>query len=184
MAAWKKTLVVALAAVVGVLPAFAQVSVVQAVPAREGPVTLPVGNELTNAELLEVQGEADPLTVLAAAVVNAGLFAATDLVVQAIEIAFGRQSEIDLAPTGIAAGLGAITGPVLAPKPVVRIVRAAIVQGARWTARTAATVGTTVASFSHRVHEALHAVHVTLHTYVREPVANAFRRVWDWLNGR
>ena len=62
MATLKKTLVVALAAVVALVSSFAQVSYAQAVPQ---PVSvLPGGEELPDEKLLEVQGEVWWLGVL------------------------------------------------------------------------------------------------------------------------
>jgi len=55
MARWMKALAVALAAVVAVPPAFAQVSVTQSVP-QSAPV-LPVGDELVDDELNSIVGE-------------------------------------------------------------------------------------------------------------------------------
>jgi len=55
MAKWMTALAVAVAAVVGVVPAFAQVSVAQAIP--EPVPVLPLGEELPDEELLEVEGE-------------------------------------------------------------------------------------------------------------------------------
>jgi len=57
MARWMKVLAVALAAVVGLVPAFAQVSYAQAVP-------IPAGEELDDAELATVEGEGIPVGVL------------------------------------------------------------------------------------------------------------------------
>ncbi|MBC7093158.1 hypothetical protein H5T53_04015 [Candidatus Bipolaricaulota bacterium] len=54
MAAGKKAVVVALAAMVAAFPTFAQLSVVQAVP-------VPAGEELDDVELAKVEGEAAPL---------------------------------------------------------------------------------------------------------------------------
>ena len=55
MARWMKALAVALAAVVGLVPAFAQVSAAQSVP-QSAPV-LPVGDELVDDELNSIVGE-------------------------------------------------------------------------------------------------------------------------------
>lgn len=180
MARWLKALAVALAAVVAVVPAFAQVGVAQAVQVPSSAI-LPQGAELSDAELLEVDGEADPLTVIAAAVVGAGIGGATTLVGQGIQIALGQRSGIDWGEVGLYAGIGAATGPFLAPKQAVVIVRSAIVDGARWTARAAAAVGSGAASLGHRSHAALHTVHVTLHTHIAQPVGNALKTAWDWL---
>jgi hypothetical protein len=53
---WKKALVVALAAVVGVFPAFVQLGHAQRVP--ESVFVLPAGEELPDEEMLEIEGEA------------------------------------------------------------------------------------------------------------------------------
>jgi hypothetical protein len=63
MATWMKALVVALAAVVGLVPAFARVSAAQAV--QEALATLPVGDELSDEELLQTDGEGFWFTILA-----------------------------------------------------------------------------------------------------------------------
>jgi hypothetical protein len=55
MATRKKALAVASAAVVGLVPAFARVSAAQAV--QEALATLPVGDELSDEELLQTDGE-------------------------------------------------------------------------------------------------------------------------------
>lgn len=55
MARWIQVLAVALAAVVAVVPAFTQVTTAAAV--RESAQVLPVGTELPDEELLEVEGE-------------------------------------------------------------------------------------------------------------------------------
>lgn len=55
MSRWIKVVAVALAAVVGLVPAFAQLSYAQAVP-QAAPV-LPVGEVLPDGELLAVDGE-------------------------------------------------------------------------------------------------------------------------------
>ena len=126
MAAWKKvTLVVlVLAAVTGPVPAFGQLSNAQALP--EHVSVLPFGEELPDSDLALVEEELDPLTIIAA-VVGAALGAGTDLFVQGVMIACGWKTELDLRSTAIAAGIGAISGPVLAPKPAVTLVRSAMV---------------------------------------------------------
>lgn len=55
MARWMKALAVALAAVVGLVPAFAQVGYAQALLSPS--VVLPVGDELEEEDLLEAEGE-------------------------------------------------------------------------------------------------------------------------------
>ncbi|MBC7093434.1 hypothetical protein H5T53_05465 [Candidatus Bipolaricaulota bacterium] len=55
MAAGKKAVVVALAAVVGIVPVFAQMGAVQ--PAQEAQPCLPIGQECSDDELLTVEGE-------------------------------------------------------------------------------------------------------------------------------
>ncbi len=180
----------ALAAVVGLVPVFAQLGHAQSL--SESIPALPLGEELTDEELVLVDGELDPLTIVAAMIVNAGISAALDLAGQGIMIALGRKTELDLKEVGIIAGLGALTGPILAPKPAVTVVRSALVQGARWTAQAAKAVGVATVTVSQRVGEALHTVHVTLHNYVhqplhnyvRQPIERFFKSAWDWIRGR
>jgi len=182
MAAWKKVALVALGALVGLVPAFTQLSYAQALP--EPVSMLPPGEELPDSELALVEGEVDPLTIVAARVVGAASGAATDLLGQGVMIALGWKTEVDLRETAVAAAIGAITGPVFAPKPAVKLVRNAMVEGARWTARAAKAVGVATVSAAQRVHEALDTVRIALHNYVREPVVRFFRNVWDWVTGR
>lgn len=55
MAAWKKVALVALGGLVGLVPAFTQLSYAQAL--SESVSVLPLGEELPDEELLEVKGE-------------------------------------------------------------------------------------------------------------------------------
>ncbi len=57
MSKWMQVVVVALAAVVGLVPAFAQLSYAQAVPVSQTAPVLPSGEEMDDAELAEVDGE-------------------------------------------------------------------------------------------------------------------------------
>ncbi|MBC7093436.1 hypothetical protein H5T53_05480 [Candidatus Bipolaricaulota bacterium] len=57
MAAGKKAVVVALAAVVAAFPAFAQVTVAKATPGEDLLLVLPQGEELTDLELAAIHGE-------------------------------------------------------------------------------------------------------------------------------
>ena len=182
MSRWMQVVAVALAAVVGLVPAFAQLGYAQAL--SEPVVVLPFGEELPDSELALVEGELDPLTIAAAMVVGAALGAGADLFGQGVMIALGWKTEVDLRSTGIAAGFGLITGPVLAPQPAVALVRNAMVEGARWTARATAAAGGATVAAAQRVHGALHTVHVALHNHVREPVVRFFRSAWDWVRGR
>jgi hypothetical protein len=191
MATWKKALVVALAA-------FAQVSVAQAVSVQEVPVTLPQGDELSDAELLNVDGEAGPLTWMAAGILTAGIGAGVDLLTQGIQIARGKQSGVNWEQVGLVAGVSLV---VLTPFNLG--LPGTIVRYARWTGRAIADVGAAVGaaavaaaektgsaivSFAHQAHVALHnyahQAHVALHNYVSKPVGDAFRSAWDWLTGR
>ena len=67
MARWMQA--VALAAVVGLVPAFAQVSCVQAL--SEPVPVLRLGEELPDSDLALAEEELDPLTIIAAMVVGA-----------------------------------------------------------------------------------------------------------------
>lgn len=182
MARWMKAFAMALAAVVGLVPVFAQAIYAQALP--EPVSVLPLGEELPDSDLALVEGELDPLTVAAAMAVGAAFGAGTELFVQGVAIAAGWKTEVDLRSTGIAAGVGAITGPVLAPQPAVALVRNAMVEGARWTARATAAAGGATVAAAQRVHGALHTAHVALHNHVREPVVRFFSSAWDWVRGR
>ncbi|HNR24247.1 MAG TPA: hypothetical protein PKG50_02290 [Candidatus Bipolaricaulis anaerobius] len=186
MMTWMKVVAVALVAVVGLLPTFAQLSYAQAAPVQEASVTLPYGEELPDAELLQVDGEADPLTIIATMAVCGSVSAATDLTIQGVKIAAGSETEINWKDVGIAAVGGATLGAVaeFVTQPAVKIVRSAMVEGARWTARAAKATGVAVTSLAYKAHETLHTVHVALHNYVRTPVGNAFRSAWDWLTGK
>jgi len=182
MATWKKVFVVGLAVLAGVVPALAQQVDLRTTPTQQATVPLPQGQELSDEELLKVDGECDPLTVVAAAVVGAGLGAAGDLVVQGVEIALGKRTTIDWKDVGKGAAVGAVTGPVAGP--LTRVVRSAIVTGARWVARATAATASAAASFASRAYQALHTVHETLHRYVSVPVRNFFSSAWDWIRGR
>lgn len=175
-AAWKKAV---LAALMGVFPAFAQVTVGQAVLVGEPRIALPQGDKLSDAELLEVDGEVAPLAVAARIIVGAGAFATGDLIKQGVEIALGWRSHIDMKEVGLSAAIGAGLSPVLVPATASaeKLVQSALVTGARWTARAAAAVGTASVSLAHRVHD-------TLHRYVAQPVVNAVKSAWEWLTGR
>ncbi len=177
---WTQVLAVAFAAVVAVVPALSQ-GAVGAQLSLEERILLPEGEELPDAQLLQGEGEVDPLTVTAAMVVGAGIGAALDLFAQGVMIAAGWKTEVDLRRTGVAAGIGALTGPILAPKAAVTVVRSAMVDGARWTARAAQATGATAASLAYKAHEALHTVHVALHNHVRTTLGNVARSAWDWL---
>jgi len=74
MAVWKKVVLVALVAVVGLVPAFAQLSYAQAAPVQQASVTLPQGRELGDEELLDTEGELW-LTLLLGFCFGAGLAA-------------------------------------------------------------------------------------------------------------
>ena len=153
MAMWKKALVLVVASLVVALPVVTQVSVAQTVPAQEAQVVLPQGKELSDTQLQKVDGKVAPLAVVAAAIVYAGFGAASDLMVQGVQIALGQRSKIDWKETGISAGIGAVTGPVLGKvaSPLTKVVRTAIVSGARWTARAAAVTGSAAVSRGSRI---------------------------------
>ncbi len=57
MSRWIKVVAVALAAVVGLVPSFAQLGYAQAVPVAQTAPVLPIGEEMDDAELAEVDGE-------------------------------------------------------------------------------------------------------------------------------
>jgi len=67
MTRWMKVAAVAIAVVVGVLPAFSQVTYAQAIPQ---PVSvLPLGEVLPDEELLEVEGEAVGVAAIIAGII-------------------------------------------------------------------------------------------------------------------
>lgn len=193
MARWMKILAVALAAVVGAVPAFPHLS--QAPAPSEPILALPSGEELSDYELaLAEGGQPDPITLIARMAVGATIGAGIDLFRQGVEIALGVRSEVDPGSIGKAAGAGAFAA-LLPQESAVRVVRSAIVTGARWTARAVAAVGSAAVtaaektahvavSIGQRIHEGLHTVHVALHNYIREPVGSFFRGAWEWLTGR
>ncbi len=57
MATWEKVVVMALAAMVAVLPAFSQISMAHGVSPQTVQSVLPVGEELTDTALAEAEGE-------------------------------------------------------------------------------------------------------------------------------
>lgn len=195
MARWMKILAVALATVVGVVPAFAQLSYAQA---SSKPISaLPLGEELSDSELALAEGgqpSPDPFTILARMAVGAGVGAGLEFIRRGIELLAGARSELDPGSMGKAAGAGAFAA-LLPQELAVKVVRSAIVTGARWTARALAAVGSAtvtaaektarvVVSIGQRIHEGLHTAHVALHNYVCEPVGSFFRGVWERLTGR
>ncbi len=172
MATWIKGLAVALAAMVGLVPAFAQVSYAWAVSVQQVTVTLPQGDELSDGELFEVDGEADPLTIVAAGIVGGAIGAVLDVAKQ-----LGTEGKVGGKEVAMAFGAGFVGGAIgvtAAGTQAVAYVRAGLASALRWTARAATTVGTAFASLAHRIHD-------TLHHYVAMPIADAFKRVWDWL---
>ena len=138
---------------------------------------LPDGDELPDEELVSVEGEVDLLTIAAAAVAGAGLGAAGDLFVQGVEIAAGQRESIDWVQVGKAAGIGAVTGAVGEATGLTKIVRSAMVTGARWAVRAAQATSAAAVSFGTRAYGFLCEVHATLHHYVTEPVVNFFKRL-------
>ncbi len=183
MATWKKAVVVALAAVVGFVPMFACVSHAQAVPVNEAPVTLPVGDELSDAELLGVKGEQVEV-VVASVLIGAAIGYAGHELSGEEDTAGKLARDIGLGALG---GLVGYYGAPILGKGLV-LARRGLVEAARWTARVVPQVAAATAdkalTFVSRVSDALHRFHAALHNYVREPVVNFFCNVWDQLRGR
>ena len=167
MSRWMQVLAVALAAVVGLVPAFAQLAYAQAVPAEQPLVVFPRGEELSDAELLDVDGDVGPFAKeaverLVSAVVIGGIAVTGDLALQQYEIARGERSSLDPVRLSIV-GLTGFTYGALSPF------------------KGADTVAEKAIQTAHKVHGGLHTIHVGLHTYVRMPVQNAVTTVWNWI---
>ncbi len=182
MSRWMQVVAVALAAVVGLVPAFAQPGYGYAVPAEQPLVILPHGGELSNTELLDVDGEAGGANIVTGGILGAVSGFAYELHEQLGDLRQGRRSHLDAGELGESAWGGALVGAVLAP--VAPYVHKGVVAAGHACARAGRYLVTTALAAGHRTHEALHTVHVTLHHYVREPVVNAFRDLWDWLTKR
>ena len=169
----------ALAAVVAAFPAFSQVTAGQTVLVEEPWIALPQGDELSDTELLAVDGEADPLTIVATGIVSGAISAVLDVAKQ-----LGTEGKVDGKEVAMAFGagfVGGVIGSTAAGAKAVAVVRSGLAGALRWTGRAVATVGGAAVSFGQRVYETLHRVYIVLHTHVSERVVNAFRTVWDWL---
>ena len=175
MATLKKAVLVALAAVVGLMPVFVQVSYAQELQVQETLATLPDGAELSDEELIDVEGELDPLTIAAAAIVGAVGGGVSDLFIQGVQIAMGQRESIDWREVGLATGAGAVIGAV--SSPLVPVVRSALVTGARWMAQAARATGAAAVSLGTRFYGFLCRAHEALHRYVTEPVVGFFERL-------
>jgi hypothetical protein len=172
MSRWMKVAAVALAAVGGLIPAFAQLSYAQAVPVQEVGVVLPQGDELSEAELHDVYGE--QLATVVAVGAGATIAGFGEYFRQRDEIRRGQRSNFCAVRIATVATQGALgTAAILAAPQIAVHLKAC----ARALAATAATA-----------HGHLHKFHMTLHTHVREPiinpVINVFRDGWNWLWGR
>ena len=142
-ARWMKVLVLFLAGLVAVFPSFTQVAVAQAVPAQtktfpaqETGVILPQGEELSDAELQEVDGEG-ALVVVSTAIVVGAVAAGMEYQSERIR---GEKINAKVIAVHFAGGAvgGFIGGGGLGMTRVA--VRALSASALRWTARAAAAM--------------------------------------------
>jgi len=144
-ARWMKVLVIVLAGLTAVFPSFTQVAVAQTVPAQtktlpaqETRVILPQGEELSDAELQEVDGAGAITAVIGAVLGGAFEYGQERL----------KGEKINLGSVALAAAYGAVTLGIGLPDSMVMN---AAVSAARWTARAVTAVGTGTMSFGRRI---------------------------------
>ena len=188
MARWMQSLAVALAAVVGLVPAFAQLSYAQTTPAPQAVVTLPRGDELSDEDLLGVEG-GEPISAIIGGAFAGGIGGALGVIAWHNTRGTTPRWDEGVYAAGVGALFGAGTGGAIAKfEQVWPLAKSAAADGARWAARAVAAGSTaaanTVRSAVSHVHNALHTVHVTLHHQVTRPVVNAARTAWDWITGK
>jgi len=176
---------VALAAVVGLVPAFAQVGYAQAVPAEQAPVTLPQGDELSDEELHAVEG-GDAATVLGAAMLT-GVIAAAGTVAHQL----ATRREVNWAELGYDVATGVVGGAAMASALGLQISRAvgqpvisAMTRCARAASRVATAAAATAKPLLERAPSVLNNLHVGLHENVTVPARNVVNTVWNWFRGR
>jgi hypothetical protein len=156
---WMKVLVLFLAGLMAVFPAFTQVAVAQTAPAQTKPlptqkagVILPQGEELSDAELQEAEGEYGPIiTAVASGIVGGTLNAGLELADQLYDGKGikGRKIAISFAQ---GFGLGVIGSPLVgAASRGLAIARSGLASALRWSARAARTVGPAAISSGSRI---------------------------------
>lgn len=139
-------------------------------PPPEATISLvPVGVELTDEQLLAVDGELDPLTVAASMIVWGSVGAIGDLAGQLYS-----GDGVDWAEVGISFGVGAVGG--YAKLAAVPFVRAGLVTALRWNAMAGAAIqrGFTTA---------IRATGNAFYSAARA-TSNAFSSAWNWINQR
>jgi hypothetical protein len=151
---WMKVLVIVLAGLMAVFPAFTQVAVAQTVPAQkqEARVILPQGEELSDAELQEAEGEYGPIiTAVASGIVGGTVNAGLELADQLYDGKGIKGSEIAISfAKGF--GLGVIGSPLVGvTSKGLAIARSGLASALRWSARAARTVGPAAISLGSRI---------------------------------
>lgn len=129
----------------------------------------PIGVELSDEQLLAVDGELDPLTVAASMIVWGGVGAIGDLAGQLYS-----GDGVDWAEVGLSFGVGAVGG--YAKLAAVPFVRAGLATALRWNAIAGAAIQrgftTAVRTTGNVVYSAARAT------------SNAFSAAWNWINQR
>lgn len=171
----KGVLVGVLVATVCALSAFSQMARAEVFPLGST-VTLPQGEELSDEQLLGVDGEVDPLTILATGIV----FGAAGSV-SYISAQLYQGNEVDPWEAALYFGIGFTTG---IGKMSVPLVRAALASALRWSARAGSAATAVAHSAGQRAAAFLGVAQTALHNYVRCPLEDAVRGAWDWLSRR
>jgi hypothetical protein len=131
----------------------------------------PAGVELSDEELLAVEGEFDPLTIASSMIVWGGIGAGAALVQQLAD----SQDGVDWGVVAIGFGFGAVGG-IARAVDAVAFVRSGLVTTLRWNAVAGAAIqrGFTTAA---------RATGNVVYTAARA-TSNAFSAAWAWINGR
>lgn len=157
MAACRKVLVVGLAVLVGAVPALAERQLLET-PIQQVTVPLPQGQELSDRELIKVDGEG-PIT----AVIGAVLGGAYEYGSQRL-----KGEKINLGAIALAAAYGAVTLGIGVPDSyVIKIATSAV----RWTARAVAAAGSAAMSLGRRIAYGFNH-------YIGGPIVRFFTRLW------
>jgi hypothetical protein len=179
MSRWLKAVAVALAAVGGLVLGVAQVSYAQTDPVNQAALILPEGDPLSDAELLDIEGDGKGVDAVVGGIGGAVLGTTAEIITQRWEIREGTRTSMCAVEIGRAALVGTALG--VAWSPTGRALTKAVEAAKRYSIDAARWVAATSVAAAERAHDALHIVHKTLHTHVRERVGNFFMNAWDWV---
>jgi hypothetical protein len=136
----------------------------------------PAGVELSDAELLGVEGELAPLALLSWGLIGGVTTAGANLCVQLYD-----GGDVDWGLVGVYFGAGFVTGTAKLAEP---LVRASLVSAMRWSAIAGAAISRGAAYVGQQTAAAMGVAQTALHNYVRVPLSNALGSAWQRLTGK